>query len=224
MAIAFPGRLHPGGSGIALQLPCMAGACRLAWNEIKSADESQQANDCGRKMAPSTILTSGLAFAELRKQHEWPREHSFSVVRYSMSDLAEAQRAFFRSREGYPKRENRFQEPAFTILQDMRGTRGELSNPESGRLRPGRRGVNPYANSEVLKRIGRRWNGKICREVSLAVQKDGDSATSADCCVKQIADCDEIHRQPNGFRLFETKYKRYGNLFSRTDKGINWRS
>lgn len=212
----------PAGCTLAAVTSCVSG---LAWRvpAVLRGMKSQHTHDCGWKIAPPTIQTSGLAFSGLCQQHEWLRECSFPVVRCSMDDPAETHRAFFRSREGFPKCKIRFQVPVFTILQDMRVTKEELPTPKSGRLRPDRGGNNPFANSEASKRIGKRWNGTIYRKVSLAVQEEGDSSTGVDCSVSQIAGCDKIHRQPTGFRLFKTGNKRHRHLFSPKGKRNNWR-
>ena len=100
-------------------------------------------------------------------------------------------------------------------------------SPKVGWLRIGRRGGNPYPDGEavkaVVKRIGKRWYATVCHKVLLPVREDDGTAIGVDCNVRQIADCDEIHRQPDHLRVLEAKYKRHQRLLSRKKKGSNRR-
>ena len=216
-------RLYPGSAATAKRLLRIWDACRFAWNEVKAAYELQYEHACGREIAQPTFMTFGPAFTELRKQHEWLQEMPYTVVRYSLYYLAEAYKGFLKGERGYPRWQNRFRDPSFTIPQDVRTDGDTLFVPKVGKLKIQRRGGNPYPDGQavkaVVKRVGRRWYAVICYKVAEPLREHDGRAIGVDRNVGQVADSEgEIHRMPD-LRQLEAKLKRHRRALSRKRKG-----
>ena len=137
-------RLLPGDAATANQLLGIWDACRFTWNEIKEAREIQYSHACGRRIESPTFFTLGTAFKTLWDQTDWLRKHSYTIVRYTLRYQADAWKAFFEGRAGYPKWKHRYSDPSFTIPENIRIRDGKLAVPKVGWLSIRRRGGNPY--------------------------------------------------------------------------------
>ena len=195
-------RLSPGDAATANQLLGIWDACRFTWNEIKEAREIQYAHACGRRIESPTFFTLGKAFKTLWYQTDWLRKHSYAIVRYTLRYQADAWKAFFEGRAGYPKWKHRYSDPSFTIPENIRIRDGKLAVPKVGWLSIRRRGGNPYPAGRpvkaVIRRIGRRWEAVVCYEVPAPQPNDNGRIIGVDRNAGQVADSDgEIHRMPN---------------------------
>ncbi len=108
------------------------------------------------------------------------REHSHSLVRYTLKYQLNAGQAFFAGRAGYPKWKSRHGTPSSEIPDNARITDGRLAIPKVGWLRVRRRGGNPYEDCEplkaVVKRAAGRWYATDCYKVAVATSRDDGSA------------------------------------------------
>ena len=135
------------------------------------------------------------------------------MVRYSLKYLADAYLGFLKGERGYPRWQNRFRDPSFTIPQDVKTDGDTLFVPRVGKLKIGRRGGNPYPDGEavkaVVKRVGRRWYAVICYRVAEPQQEHNGHAIGVDRNVGQVADSDgEIHRMPD-LQALNAKVRRH---------------
>ena len=159
-------RLLPGSEATALQLLRLRDACRFTGNETREARELQYSHACGRSVEAPTFFTFGNAFKALRDREPWLQEHSYSVLRYTLKHQADAWKAFFDGRAGYPKWKSRHGAPGFTIPDNVRVRDGKLAVPKVGWLHLRRHGGNPYPDGRsvqaVVKREGTRWYATVC--------------------------------------------------------------
>ena len=220
-------RLLPGSVEAAQLLLGTARAARYTWNEIKEARELQFEHAAGRAIERPTFFTLGKAFKALWDRETWLHEYSYDIVRYTLKDQADAWKAFFEGRSGYPKWKNRHQAPAFTIPDKVRIRDGRLAVPKVGWLELHRRGGNPYPDGKPVqarvRRAGRRWYAVVCFEVNREHTVHNGHVLGVDRNVRQVADSDgEIHRMPDLERL-NAKVRRHQRALSRKKKGSNRR-
>ena len=174
-----------------------------------------------------TFFTFGKAFKTLWDQTDWLRKHSCTIVRYTLRYQADAWKAFFEGRDGYPEWKHRNSDPSVTIPENIRIRDRKLAVPKVGWLSIRRRGGNRYPAGRpvkaVIRRIGRRWEAVVCYEVPAPQQNDNGRIIGIDRNAGQVADSDgEIHRMPDLKRL-ETRLKRHQRSLSRKCKGSRWR-
>ena len=203
-------------------------ACRFTWYEIKEAREIQYAHAGGRRIESPTFFTLGNAFKTLWDQTDWLRKHSYTILRYTLRYQADAWKAFFEGRAGYPKWKHRYSDPSFTIPENIRIRDGKLAVPKVGWLSIRRRGGNPYPSGRpikaVIRRIGRRWEAVVCYEVPAPQPNDNGRIIGVDRNAGQVADSDgEVHRMPD-LALLETNLKRHQRGLAKKRKGSRRRA
>ena len=225
-------RLLPGDAATANQLLGIWDACRFTWNEIKEAREIQYAHACGRRIESPTFFTLGTAFKTLWDQTDWLRKHSYSILRYTLRYQADAWKAFFEGRAGYPKwkhpntataiRRSPSRKSSASATESLRSRRSAGCRSAAAaaiRIRPAGRPVKA-----VIRRIGRRWEAVVCYEVPAPQPNDNGRIIGVDRNAGQVADSDgEIHRMPD-LALLETKLKRHQRGLAKKRKGSRRRA
>ena len=156
-------RLLPGDAATANRLLGIWDACRFTRNEIKEGREIQYEHACGRRIESPTFFTLGKAFKTLWDQTDWLRMHSYTIVRYTLRYQADAWKAFFESRAGYPKWKHRYSNPSFTIPEDVRIRDGKLAIPRVGGPSIRRRRGNPPHRTPV-------GGGRVLRSTGTAAE------------------------------------------------------
>lgn len=95
-------RLYPGTAANGPYLEQLAGACRFAWNEVLAGHQTDYRNRRDdQKPGPGpgspTFFTLGKRFTQIRNApgHEWLKDYSFEIVRYSLKYMRDAYAAYF---------------------------------------------------------------------------------------------------------------------------------
>lgn len=233
-------RLHPGTRAKHRKLVEIAGACRYVWNHFLACNRRDYATcklrmlmfDAGllvEKPSPPSLSfqSMGARFTALRRETPWLQRLPYAPVRHALKHQAEAwTRAF--AGGGFPRFKARRGDDSFTIPQDVRVRDDVLSAPRVGRVRPSRRGGNPYAEYPPVKATVKRVNGKWCcvvvYRVSEVIRPDNGLALGVDMnCGQVAASTGDLLRMPDMARL-QARKRRYQRMVARRRKDSNRRN
>ena len=125
-------RQYPGTAAKGRYLEQLAGACRFAWNHVLAGHERDYrtwkvSGKPGEGPGDPTFFTLGQRFTQLRNasRHEWLKDYSYEIVRYTCKYLGDAYAAFFdpnRPDHGRPQHKARhYTKPAFTARRVRQG-------------------------------------------------------------------------------------------------------